>query len=598
MREAALTLRHRGPDGFGEWASGDRVAYLAHCRLAIIDLSEAGRQPLANGDGSLQLTFNGEIYNFQELRRELIAAGHHFKSQTDSEVIVHGYAEWGDEVVTRLRGIFAFGLWDDARRRLLLARDRIGVKPMFYAIHGSELSFASETRALLPILHSARQINVDAMFQFLRNSYVTGAHTIWQGISRLPPATTLVFDADHGTATMHRYWEPGSTDASWTEQAAAEELQQLLAESVSEELVSDVPVGVFLSGGIDSSLVTAFAAKASPSIDSFFVDFAGWQGSERDDAQAAAEHFGTRHHVSTIDEESMYLGDPVHARQLFSAFDEPIGDPAIAPTWQLARRMRQHVTVALSGDGGDELFGGYGWYRQVGATPRRKLAWNVEKVRRAVGIGRDWPEGCADQHEYYHFLQSPSFTRSEFQMLFPQWASRIQTLQAGITGAVRQGGDTGDQRYWQGLDFRTYLVDNNLARVDRASMAHGLEVRVPLLDHRIVELATSLPEKLVSAQGGGKPLLRSIAGSLMTEALQSKPKQGFSFPMERLVQEADMTKALTHGALIGGGLLDGGGFGRWSSEGRRSNHSYKLWLLFVLEGWARQWLFPDFELAA
>jgi asparagine synthase (glutamine-hydrolysing) len=568
---------------------------LAHCRLAIIDLSAAASQPIANGDGSIQLTFNGEIYNFQELRNELIADGYQFKSRSDSEVIVHGYAKWGDEIVPRLRGDFAFALWDAKRRRLLLARDRLGVKPLFYALRGGELSFASETRALLPLLRDGQKVNLDAMFQYLRDSYITGPHTIWQGVSRLPPATMLSFDADLGTASIRKYWSYGDVDPAWTKMTAMQELQHLLKESVREELISDVPVGVFLSGGIDSSIVTALAAKASPNIDSFFIDIADWPGSEKKDAQKAAEHFGTRHHVSLIEQTSLSLSDPAQARRLFAAFDEPNGDQAIVPTWHLARQIRQHVTVALSGDGGDELFGGYKWYRQVTATRRRKLAWRVEKSRRSLGVGRDWPEGCANQAEYFAFLKSPSFTHAEFRSLFPHWTGRMQVPYDGMK-SLSGDCDTDQQRHWQELDIRTYLVDNNLARVDRASMAHGLEVRVPLLDHRIVELAMSLPEQFVSAQGNGKPLMRAVAAKFMPETLHAKPKQGFSFPIQQLVRPEAMVKAIVDGSLIKTGLLNGAAFGRWLNEDDGGNHIYKLWLLFVLENWAQLWLLPNVEM--
>ena len=592
LREAALSLRHRGPDGFGEWCSPDGNVYLAHLRLAIIDLSDDARQPMANADGSLQLTFNGEIYNFKELRAELEAAGHRFRSRSDSEVILHGYAEWGEGVVERLRGIFAFAIWDENARRLLLVRDRLGVKPLCYSLRGGTLAFASDTRALLPLLHDGRNVNLDAMFQFLRQSYVSGTHTIWHGIDRLPPACMLSFDAARGTASIRKYWCHTSGVVAATAPAALDELQSLLGDSVREELVADVPVGVFLSGGIDSSLVTSFAAEAAPSIDSFFVDFAGWPQSERGDAEAVSRRLGTRHHVDEISLEASGLADEGVATKLFAAFDEPLGDPAIVPTWHLARRIRGQVTVALSGDGGDELFGGYNWYNQVAPTRRRQLAWRAERARRAVGLGREWPQGCVDEREYYHLLHSPSFNASELAMLFPSEVARAESLRAGIgadpTGAWR--GDT--QRDWQELDLRTYLVDNNLARVDRASMAHGLEVRVPMLDHRIVEFAFSLPPELVSARDGGKPLLRALADRRLLASLHGKPKRGFSFPLQRLVSDEAMHATLRGGELCSVGLLDARALERWLVEDHHSNHRFKLWLLFVLEHWARAWLRP------
>ena len=593
LREAALTLRHRGPDGFGEWSSPDRSAYLAHCRLSIIDLSDAGRQPMANEDGRIQLTFNGEIYNFAELRSELIEAGHCFRSKTDSEVIIHGYEEWGEAVVQRLRGIFAFGLWDENRRSLLLVRDRFGVKPLHYSLHGGELAFASETRALLPSLRNGKAANGDAVLQFLRHGYVLGTHTIWQGIARLPPATILRFDADTGAISIRRYWRVDKPDEQGAGSNSIDALDDLLESAVGEQLVGDVPVGVFLSGGIDSSLVAAHASRASPHIDSFFVDFVGWAGSERADAQAVATHLGTRHHVSEIERASFGLSDPQRAREFFSAFDEPHGDPAILPTWHLSRRIREHVSVALSGEGGDELFGGYAWYRQVVATPRRRLAWMVERLRRRIGLGREWPYGCANQEEYYHFLHCPTFSQSELAMLFPQWAERIARLLPGIKAEGVEDSASGGQKQWQELDLQTFLVDNNLARVDRASMAHGLEVRVPLLDHRIAELAMGLPASALSASGAGKPMLRALAARFLPASIQAKAKQGFSFPMRQLIEEPDLVATLRQGALVSSGMLDADGLDLWLHSLRSGGRGYQLWLLFVLEWWARVWLLDE-----
>lgn len=599
LKEAALTLAHRGPDGFGDWASPERDAYLAHCRLAIIDLSEAGRQPMANEDGSVQLTFNGEIYNFAELRAELEKAGHLFASDADSEVIVHGYEQWGDDVVLRLRGIFAFGLWDQRRHRLLLARDHLGVKPLHYSLRGAELAFASETRGLLALQAGTRAANVDGVLQFLRHGYVLGSNTIWQGIDRLPPAHLLAFEAGSGRVRIWRYWSVATQPNPIASPEARDALRDLLHDSVREQLVSDVPVGVFLSGGVDSSLIAAYASDAQPRIDSFFVDFVGWQGSERADAETAAAHLGTRHHVGEIRRESFGLDDPLRARQFFSAFDEPIGDPAILPTWHLAKRIRENVTVALSGDGGDELFGGYRWYGQVLATPRRRLSWQIERLRRHIGFGREWPRGCASQAEYYHMLHCPSFSTSELSMLFPQWAASARALHAGISfdpsGKLQE---SGDQKHWQGLDLETYLVDNNLARVDRASMAHGLEVRVPLLDHRIAEFAWSLPPSLLDASGGGKPLLRRLFAERLPVSMHEKAKQGFSFPLRQVIGEQDLVRNLQDGSMARHGMMDRDGFGRWMALPRQSNHEYKLWLLFVLENWARNWLLDERAVAA
>ncbi len=585
LREAALTLQHRGPDGFGEWASPDRLAYLAHCRLSIIDLSDAGSQPMPNEDGSVMLTYNGEIYNFAEIRAQLEQLGHRFRSKTDSEILVHGYEQWGTDIVRRIRGMFAFALWDDRRKRLFLARDNLGIKPLYYYLRGEQLLFASEPRAIVPLIDRPEPDHA-SLRRFLQDGYISGARSIWKGVSRLPPATWLEFDARLAAVRIERYWTPQPSSVPSSLSEASDRLEQLIDDEVSAELVSDVPVGVFLSGGIDSSLVAASAVRARRDTDSFFVDFAGWGGSERDDSRAAAEHLGTTHHVEVIEL------DPLGREEgpgVFDAFDEPIGDPAIVPTWYLSQAIRRRVGVALSGDGGDELFGGYSRFEQVRATPRRRASWMIERARRHLGRGRPWPQGCAGQHEYYRLLQSPSFSSVELDQLFPGLEREPGSGDPISVGFDPVGVGEDSQKYWQVLDMHSYLVDNNLARMDRASMAHGLEVRVPLLDRRIAELALALPDALVDARHGGKPVLRALAGRRLPERIRVKPKQGFSFPIQRLISNADAVASLRNGALLRSGLLDRDGFERWLGQPRLSNHDLKIWLLYVLDQWAGRW---------
>ena len=261
LREAALTLKHRGPDAFGEWSEPDASVYLAHCRLSIVDLSDAGRQPMANEDGTVQVTFNGEIYNFVELRNELQNLGHRFRSATDTEVIVHAYEEWGTDCISRFRGIFAFGLWDAKQRRLILVRDRLGVKPLFYSLEGHQIAFASEPRGLLAVPGTKSNLFIPAAIQYLQYTYTTGPTTIWDGIFRLPPAHFLVYEAAQATITRHQYWKLPSAIQQWSLEDAAGRADELLSDSVREELMGDVPVGVFLSGGVDSSLISAFASS-------------------------------------------------------------------------------------------------------------------------------------------------------------------------------------------------------------------------------------------------------------------------------------------------------------------------------------------------
>lgn len=589
LRDAALTLQHRGPDAFGEWSSSDGLVYLAHCRLSIIDLSSAGRQPLANEDGAIQVVFNGEIYNFIELRETLIARGHQFRSKTDTEVIVHAYEEWGDECVAHFRGIFAFGLWDANTRRLLLARDRLGVKPLFYSLHGRQLAFASEPRALLEISGYGRSLHIPAALQFLQFSYTTGTDTVWKGVHRLPPACVMSYDASHTTVRQRTYWSVPEAVTSRSLQDTVEQADALLEDAVSEELVSDVPVGVFLSGGIDSSLVTTFAAKASPHISSFCTDFVGWDRSELKDARDVAEHLKTTHHVCSIDRPSSILTNPKSAREFFRTWDEPLGDPAIVPTWQLSQLTRKHVTVALSGDGGDELFAGYTPYFQVQATLRRQLSWFVERVRRQWGAGREWPSGCASDCEFYQMLHCPSFSHTELARLFPGWQQDIAFAEPGKLFHDLIHRDATPLRRWQLIDMKTYLVDNNLARVDRASMAHGLEVRVPMLDHRFVEFAFSLPENVCSQDGKSKLALRELTRKYLPPNVATKRKQGFSFPLDQVICRQEMQRTVRNGVLARSGVLDPVAFDQWIQASSSNDLNFKLWLLYVLEQWASCW---------
>lgn len=593
LREAALTLTHRGPDAFGEWQAPEAPVYFAHCRLSIVDLSDAGRQPMGNEDGSIQIVYNGEIYNFEELRKELLERGHRFRSRTDTEVIVHAYEEWGTACVERFRGIFAFGLWDGNTRRAVLARDRLGVKPLYYSLNGNQLAFASEPRALLAIPGSQRSLFVPAAIQYLQYTYTSGATTIWDGIFRLPPAHILSYDARHASISRNQYWKLPSVNKAWTLEDAAGRADELLSEAVKEELMGDVPVGVFLSGGVDSSLISAYASQSSPAINSFCVDFAGWDGSETADSQSVAQHLQTRHHFCVLDRSTAGLNEQERLTDFFRTWDEPVGDPAILPTWHVSKTTREHVTVALSGDGGDELFAGYNWYRRVQSSPRREAAWFVERLRRRIGLGRAWPHGCGNEFEYYQLLHCATFSQSELQELFPDWSADFAQAAPGMLFESWSNPAAQAGRRWQIVDLHTYLVDNNLTRVDRASMAHGLEVRVPLLDHRLVEFAFSLPDDCCTRNGSSKAVLRELMHRRLPSNSLTKRKQGFSFPLDRYISIPEMWRQLRTGCLVQRGLLNSKALERWQQEPEATTLQMKLWLLFVLEQWARLWLFND-----
>src|SRR5687768_13639977 len=403
LANACTSIKHRGPDDSGVWRSADGNVAFAHQRLSIIDLSDLAHQPMHSADGQLSITFNVEIYNFKELRSELIAAGHAFRSQSDTEVVLAAYRQWGTECLARLNGMFAFGLFDAMQRRLFLARDRAGEKPLFYSIRNGQLAFASELKALLADPTFERRIDPEALDCYLTFGYVPGARCMLQGVKKLAPAHALLFDVETADAHLWSYWdlpdEPHSTGVA--ESRLLEELEALLENAVRKQLVADVPIGVMLSGGVDSSLVTAMAARARPELTTFTVRFPGYgHYDETENARLIARHFRTNHlELEGSDAPVSLL--PMLARQC----DEPIADSSIVPTFLVSRLIREHCKVALGGDGGDELFGGYPHYRKLLWLQRhatripqlvRKTASKVAASIMPVGLkGRNWTQALA-----------------------------------------------------------------------------------------------------------------------------------------------------------------------------------------------------------
>ena len=484
LRRAAHAQDHRGPDGFGEYAQpldsrdavpvsslskGRDFVYLAHNRLSIIDLSERGRQPMANEDGSVQLVFNGEIYNYLELRKELIAKGHRFASDTDSEVIVHAYEEWGFNCVDRFCGMFAFAIWDSRNRRMFIARDRIGIKPLYLwqAAHG--WAFASEAKAFFPLPEFRKRLNPDALAGFLFYSYVPGTESIWQSVRRLNPGEWMTYDVDRRVETVRNYWRIDRPIQPRTFSDATEQLEELLKLCVKQHLISDVPLGVFLSGGIDSGTVLAMAAAERPQVESFTIGFTGWDNSEIDEAAATAKLLGSRHRSETVGTK-----DFGNLSETMALFDEPMADSSIVPTNALCREASQHFKVALSGDGGDEMFGGYRWYGHLERDPlRRQLSYFLARLKTRWGRTPAWPAGCENRHEFYRLLTSPSFSAREVADLIPSFPRETAENYEKQMVYEHFREDAGAYRRWRMFDTETFLVYNNLARVDSLSMRCG-----------------------------------------------------------------------------------------------------------------------------
>ena len=541
LARRCAVLRHRGPDDEGAWWSEDGRVGLAQKRLAILDLSPGGHQPMADASGRLCITFNGEIYNYREVRGELEARGHSFRSASDTEVILESYLEWGDDCLGHLNGMFAFGLYDKANRRVFLARDRAGEKPLFYHLAGNILVFASELKALMADPAFPRRIDMESLDHYLTFGYVPGDMCILQGVRKLPPAHAMTFDLDSGRLRVRRYWQlpkPAATvDADPDE--LLEEFERLLEESVRRQLVADVPVGILLSGGIDSSLVTALAARVlSRPAKTFTISFPG-HGSydEAPYARLVAQHFGTEHIELAAEPATVELL-PMLARQ----YDEPIADSSMVPTYLVSRLIRQYATVALGGDGGDELFGGYNHYtwlqsqekmrrliprslrQAAGYLAARGLPVGFRGRNHCIGFAGDLPHSIAHVNLYFDAV-----TRRE--LLAPSGWSAAHPAESYKSSFCAPNYST--LQTASRVDFQTTMADGYLVKVDRASMLNSLEVRAPFLDYRLVEFAFGrVPDTLRAFSGERKILSRRLAARLLPSELDLKRKQGFSLPFE------------------------------------------------------------------
>ena len=534
-------MTHRGPDDCGLHVSPDGAVGLAHRRLAIIDLSPGGHQPMADTAGELWITFNGEIYNYRELRQGLEARGHRFRSASDTEVILAAYREWDTECLAHLVGQFAFGLHDGRRRRVFLARDRAGEKPLFYSLHGGRLVFASELKALLADRAFPRRLDRTSFDHFLAYGYVPGDRSILRDVRKLPAGHAATFDLADGAFRSWPYWQLpcGAAPDDADPDALTSELERLLEASVRRQLVADVPVGILLSGGVDSSLITAIASRVSPApVRTFTVTFPGHPGyDEAPHARLVAEHFGTEHHELAGEAASVDMLVAL-ARQ----FDEPLGDSAIVPTFLVSRLIRTAATVALGGDGGDELFGGYPHYRWLlrqerwrGAMPRPVRAAAAAVAERIpIGVsGRNHLIGMSDGMAESIAHVNLFFDRRSRRRLVPPALQPEENAAPERRRAALCRPGAGVLRAATEADFRSTMVDGYLVKVDRASMLASLEIRVPWLDHHIVEFAFArVPDRFRATEDDAKILPKRLAKRLLPPAFDLHRKQGFTMPLD------------------------------------------------------------------
>jgi len=617
-RRMAAALRHRGPDGQGVWADPEAGLALGHARLAIVDLSSAGAQPMHSASGRYVLSYNGEVYNAGELRAELERMGHRFRGHSDTEAIVEGFAAWGvADTVKRLIGMFAFAVFDRKERRLTLGRDRLGIKPLYWGRIGGRVAFASELKAFAALPGFPPEIDRDALAAYLCTGYVPAPGCIYRGIEKLEPGTMLAIRAD-GTVRADRYWSaldvalrgramPLEADAS----EACASLEALLTDAVTRRMVADVPLGVFLSGGIDSSTVTAvMQANAATPVKSFSIGFHEQGYNEADAAKAVATHLGTDHtelYVTAAEAQSV-------VPRLPQIYDEPFGDVSQIPTLLVSEMTRKHVTVALSGDGGDELFAGYNRYVQ-GHRAARAL-WRLPvplsgAASQAISLlsPRQWDNVLgvlpararprqagdklhklaavlgADASDYYRVLVSP--WADAWRLVEGARRPEPAPFAADIRSRFRDG-----LAWMQYADTVTYLPDDILTKVDRASMAVSLEARLPLLDHRVVEFAWRLPDALKIRGGQGKWLLRRLLDKYVPKTLVERPKMGFGVPIDAWLRgplKGWADDLLDPAAMVQAGFLDPMPIQvKWDEHlsGRR-NWQHFLWNVLMFEAWRR-----------
>jgi len=587
------TLTHRGPDDAGAWVCHGARAGLGQRRLSILDLSPRGRQPMLDADEKVAIVYNGEVYNFREIRDELRAAGFAFHSDTDTEVILNAYMAWGIGCIERLEGMFAIALYDTRNRTCYLVRDRLGIKPLFYSRSGGRLIFGSEIRAVLASDCVGRDLSAEAAWDYFSYGYVPSPATIYTDIAKLPPGHVLTFAGGH--VELKRYWDVSFGHLGDDAATAGGRLLEHVDKAVEDYLVADVPTGTFLSGGVDSSVVTqraaaVFADQAAPGrrlggtdLHTFSIGFDVASHSELDAANASAATFGTVHTPQVVTREM------AHAEMdtVVDLFDEPFAASSTIPMLFVSRLARQKVTVALCGEGGDEAFGGYSWYRTWLALQRPSF-WK-SPIGRGVRVAVESITHHRKKKWYLHSLDSVD------QYALLMGATEIPAKQSIFSGdlALRQAGRDNAayfRKFWrddlpplarmQYLDLNTFLPDLNLTRADRTSMHVSLEMRVPLLNHRLVEYACGLAQDVRNPGGALKGLFKQAVASRLPEAIRTRKKKGFSAPVKQWFTQDDLFKLITdvraeHPDLAGAWLNPRLA---WNARKIHGSRAYKLWI--------------------
>lgn len=546
------SMVHRGPDHGGVYLNKSENVGLAQRRLSIIDLSISGKQPMCNEDESIWLVYNGEIYNYTSIRKELEELGHKFRSNTDSEVLIHGYEEWGYKILDKLRGMFAFSIWDERKQTLFAARDRVGIKPYYYYIDHERFIFASELKAILAHPNISKEVDDSAIFDYFTYRYIPTPKTILKNAYKLEPGHFLVLS--NQKIQIKQYWDVDfAKTIQINEQEAIRSLNEKIDECIDSHLVSDVPLGIFLSGGIDSSLVaTLMSQKINEKINSFTIGFSNWDNSEAPKAKLLADELKFNHHQMILD----YGIVRQDINLLLELFDEPFSDSSSIPTYYVSKEAKSKVTVALTGDGSDELFGGYNWYTEVLEYIKTRDKWEkvpfahqifsiisaiypFEKGRGKIkGLGSGfWSFYCYKLNGIPREAKSKFFTKEflkQFKDYDDYWYFK-KFYKEELDPLTRL----------QYLDMKTYLHDDILSKVDRASMASSIEVRVPLLDHTLIELVASFPVQIRNKDFEKKYIFKKAIANILPKYVIEKNKTGFTIPMKNFFDINDIPKVRT-----------------------------------------------------
>lgn len=592
-------LEHRGPDAIGEKA-GEGFAF-GFRRLAIIDLSPAGNQPLANEDETVWLMFNGELYNYKALREELLARGHAFRSQADSEIVVHAYEEYGFECIEKLHGMYAFALWDIKQKQLVLVRDRFGKKPLLYAEQNSDLFFASEMSALSPALRT-KTVDHDALAEYFRFQAIPSPKTVYREVRKLPPASYAVWK--DGRISVTQYWSLRvEKPHEVTEQDAGREVERLLRSAVKKRLMSDVPLGVFLSGGLDSSILTALVADIAGSVKTFSIGFGTKTHDELSLARLVAQRYRTEHHEFSVRPNAIE-----DLPKILGYLGEPFADSSVLATYAVAKATRQHVTVALTGDGGDENFAGYDKYPLLLALARAdRIA--PKAVRHALGVlarsaATLFPRSTGRKLRVASRLARGGFEerfldtlfqfgRDDVSMLLPEVRSSACLDDEAARRIADLPTDSTDIQRLSMLDLRLYLPECLMVKADIASMSASLEARAPFLDHELVQYTINLPDRLKIGSEGKKTLLKRQFGHLVPKELLHAPKRGFDLPVNEWLRndlKTYLTERLTDRTFRSLPYFNFTYIDRLLAEheSKRMHHGLRLWSLLCFVTWYEQ----------